>query len=962
MRKTIATLASALTLFLPALALAQEGADEALLGEEDPSRPAPAGKGAIWGVVTDGKTKEPVIDAQVSVVGTNKKAIADFDGRYRLELAPGTYELRVFYQLYKAQRVQNVRVTAGAVEKVDVALSTEESKQEIVVEIEADPDRASAAAQTLLRKNAAHTGDAVSAQEIARTPDRNAADAARRVVGASVVGQRYVYVRGLGDRYTNALLNGVPLPSTEPDRQAVPFDLFPTTVLSDLTIIKTFTPDMPGDFTGGSVRVSTRELPEKFTISGTFYLGVNTETTFRERLTYAGGGTDFLGIDDGTRALPRGFPTAYKAAKGAEKPDGSLVSTREVNELGRALNKPMTTTRTMALPNMSGNLTLGNTHRFGADHELGYMAALTYGRRFQIRRDGILGTLKTDPNVSDALDVQNNYRFENGVDVVSWGGFAGLTYRYAKDHKVTLLGLHSRSSENEAREIAGLNEEGGSGRTFYDTRLRFASRALTFGQLAGEHKLRHVNDATLEWNLTTSLATSDEPGTRENVYLQDADRKAWQSTTLSGLHFYANQAETAIGGALHYTQPIRRGDTPVRVKVGGLVQVRDRAFDARRLRYIPTAQTPEAAAAYSLPPDQLFTNEYIGSVLTLDEYTRPSDAYDATQRTFSGYFMTDASIRPWMRVVLGARLEASSQRLDTFDSSTGLPRQVELSTTDLLPSLGLVFKTNERSNLRASVTRTLARPQLRELAPFSFTDYFGAREIQGNPDLDRTTIVNADLRFEFFPTLAEVAAISVFYKDFTKPIEQIIKPSNRGIVSYQNAKGAQNAGIELELRKNLGFVSPVIADLGVLANLTLVHSRVSLDPEQTGVQTNNVRPLAGQSPYVVNAGIDYANEKRGTRLRVLYNVYGRRIAQVGSLGLPDVYEQPRHLLDVTVAQRIGKHVDLKLAAENLLLAPVVFTQGPNLQSVPNAYVPDLTNAVEQYQPGATFTLSATIQN
>ncbi|MDI1445370.1 TonB-dependent receptor [Polyangium sp. 6x1] len=962
MRKTIVTLASALTLSLPALALAQEGADEALLGEEDPSRPAPAGKGVVWGVVTDAKTKEPVIDAQVSVVGTNKKVIADFDGRFRLELPPGNYELRVFYQLYKAQRLQNVRVTAGTVEKLDVALSTEEAKQEIVVEIEADPDRASAAAQTLLRKNAAHTGDAVSAQEIARTPDRNAADAARRVVGASVVGQRYVYVRGLGDRYTNALLNGVPLPSPEPDRQAVPFDLFPTTVLSDLTIIKTFTPDMPGDFTGGSVRVTTRELPEKFTISGTLYLGVNTETTFRDRLTYAGGGTDFLGIDDGTRALPPNFPTDYKAAKGAEKPDGSLVSSREVNELGRALNKPMTTTRTMTLPNMSGNLTLGNTHRFGQDHELGYMAALTYGRRFQIRREGVLGTVTIDPNVSNELESQNYYSFENGVDVVSWGGFAGLTYRYAKDHKVTLLGLHSRSSESEAREIAGHAEEGGAGRLAYDTRLRFASRSLTFGQLAGEHKLRNANDATLEWNLTTSLATSDEPGTRQNVYLQDNDRKAWQSTTLSGLHFYANQAETAIGGALHYTQPIRRGDTPVRVKVGGLAQVRDRAFDARRLRYIPIAQTPEEAAAYSLPPDQLFTSEYIGRALTLDEYTRPSDSYDATQRTFAGYFMTDASLRPWMRVVLGARVEASSQRLDTFDSSTGLPRQVDLSTTDLLPSLGLVFKTSDRSNLRASVTRTVARPQLRELAPFSFTDYFGAREMQGNPDLDRTTIVNADLRFEFFPTLAEVAAISVFYKDFSKPIEQIIIPSNRGIVSYQNAKGAQNAGIELELRKNLGFVSPAIADLGVLANLTLVHSRVALDDEGTSVQTNNVRPLAGQSPYVVNAGLDYANDKRGTRVRVLYNIYGRRISQVGSLGLPDVYEQPRHLLDVTVAQRIGKYVDLKLSAENILLAPVVFTQGPNVENVFHQDIPNLTNVVEQFQPGATFTLSATITN
>ncbi|MBK9266496.1 MAG: carboxypeptidase regulatory-like domain-containing protein [Polyangiaceae bacterium] len=335
-------------------------ADDVILEEEDPSRAPPAGKGVVWGIVTDAKTNEPVIDAQVSVVGTNKKAIADFDGRFRLELTPGMYELRVFYQLYKAQRVQNVRVVAGKVEKVDVALSTEENKQEIVVEIEADPDRASAAAQTLIRKNAAAAGDAISAQEIARTPDRNAADAAKRVVGASVVGSRYVFVRGLGERYTNALINGTPLPSPEPDRQAVPFDMFPTTVLSDLTIVKTFTPDMPGDFTGGSVRVRTRELPESFTVTGTFYLGVNTESTFRDRLTYRGSSTDWLGIDDGTRSLPRSIP-AYRVTRLGPKPDGSVITRDELTRYGQDINAYMSTQRAMALPNMSGNITIGDT-------------------------------------------------------------------------------------------------------------------------------------------------------------------------------------------------------------------------------------------------------------------------------------------------------------------------------------------------------------------------------------------------------------------------------------------------------------------------------------------------------------------------------------------------------------------------------------------------------------------------
>lgn len=923
--------------------------EDALPEEEDPARPPPAGKGVVWGVVTDAKTKEPVIDAQVSVVGTNKKVIADFDGRFRLELGPGVYELRVFYQLYKAQRVQNVRVVSGKVEKVDVALSTEENKQEIVVEVEADPDRASAAAQTLIRKNAAASGDAISAQEIARTPDRNAADAAKRVVGASIVGNRYVFVRGLGERYTNALINGTPLPSPEPDRQAVPFDIFPTSVLSDLTIVKTFTPDMPGDFTGGSVRVRTRELPEKLTISGTFYLGINTESTFRNMLTYRGSSTDWLGIDNGTRALPSSIP-GYLVKRNARKPDGTLITRDDLTRWGQDINAYMSTQRALALPNMSGNFTIGNTHKLNDQHEIGYIAALTYGRRFQIRRDEILRLFTPGPNAENP-NLENDYRVETGLDSVNWGGYGGVTYRYGQDHKISLTGLHTVSSQNEAREIEGLIKEVST--TIYDTRLRFTSRALTFGQLTGEHKLRNLKDASLDWSLTLSSATSTDPDMRENVYqLAENDRKVWDDGTQSGMHFFGEQSETIYGGLLNWTQPLVRGDMPTRLKFGALALLRSRDFSVRRFRFL--ALNP-AGFDYGRPADELFVPENIGTAFQLEEWTRTSDSYVATQDVFAGYAMTDTSPTKWMRIILGARVESSTQVLESFDRFDPTIRSSStLATVDLLPSANLVFKTTEKSNLRFSATRTVARPQLRELAPFLFTDYFGARDIFGNPNLQRTSILNVDARFEWFPTLAEVVAASVFYKQFTNPIEKVILSPGR-TESFDNAEGATNVGVELELRKNLGFAHQVLNNVGALANLTLVYSRVNLGDDARGIQTNKERPLAGQSPFVINLGGDYANDKSGTRVRILYNVFGPRIDQVGSYDLDDIYEQSRHLLDVTVAQRIGKFVDLKLAAENLLLAPVRFTQGPEIKD-------NESNVTGQFQPGATFTLSATVQN
>ena len=932
-------------------------AEEEALGP-DPARPPPAGKGVVWGVVSESISREPLLDAQITVVGTKYKAIADIDGRFRLELPPGSYELRVWYEVHQARRVQNVRVAGGKVLRVDVALDPDKTAEE-VIEIEAAPDRATAAAQLLLRRNAAHVGDAVSAQEIARTPDRNAADAARRVVGATVVGGKYVFVRGLGDRYTNALLNGTPLPSPEPDRQAVPLDLFPSLILADITIAKTFTPDMPGDFAGGSVRITTREIPEKFQVQVTLSAGLNTESSFADRLTYRGSSTDWLGVDGGARALPAEIPD-YKVIRLGAKPDGTMITGDELTFYGRKINAFMSTQTTRNLPNLSGSAVIGDTFKFGDGQQLGVMAALNYGRRFTTRSGEILRTFAPDEDNPGQLRRLNDYTAETGLDQVSWGGLASVGYRPGKDHQVSFTGFHSRSSDNEARVISGPNEEAG-GDSITDTRLRFISRSLTFGQLRGQHTIRPAAAAILDWNLSLSHATADEPDTRETVYRTDAASgiTSWDDGTLSGSHFFADQREDALGGGLDWTQPITRGDAPKTVKFGGLFSARSRSFDARRFRFTPRSVNPEV---FRSPPDQLFTDDNIGTALALEEFTRANDAYDAEQRVLALYAMADLALTKRFRVILGERLESSLQSIDSFDPFAVVDAadpdrgrvKAELETADFLPSVGAVLKVTPESNLRASVARTVARPQLRELAPYLYTPYFGARDILGNPELNRTSIYHGDLRFEWFPSPGDVLALSLFYKQFYDAIEQVIIPtSGRGAGSYANAAAARNVGGEIEVRKNLGFLATRLEDLSLLGNVTLVSSRVDLGADAVGVQTNRERPLAGQSPFVINLGIDFASESLGTRARLLYNVFGERIAQVGALGLPDELEQPRHQLDLTVAQRVGKHVDVKVTAENLLNSPVRFTQGDDTgdESVTN-----------EYKTGTTVTLSLTVNN
>ncbi|XXT15267.1 TonB-dependent receptor [Sorangium sp. So ce429] len=923
--------------------------DVAGLDEPSPSRPPPAGKGVVWGVVTDSATLEPVLDAQVSVVGTKLKAIADLDGRYRLELPPGSYQLRVWYEAYKAQRVQDVRVTAGQVIQVDVRLEPDQQVEE-VVEVEFEPERASVAAQLLIRKNAAHVGDAIGAKEIAKTPDRNAAEAAKRVVGATVVDGRYVYVRGLGDRYTNALLNGAPLPSPEPDRQAVPLDLFPSLVLSDITIVKTFTPDIPGDFVGGSVQINTRELPTRFLLQASLSLAANTHSTFRDRLTYAGSSTDWLGIDDGTRALPAEIPE-HKVARGIRRPDGKLITRDEIAAYGRAINSSMATRRSFTPPNGSGSVVVGDTLKLRGEQRLGYLATLSYGRKFAPRADEISRTYAFDPTSESGLRQLNDSAVDSIRDQVSWGSFASVTYTPDRDHKVMLTALHSRSSDDVALQSREVIEESG-GAVYRDTLQRFVSRSLTLGQLSGEHRIAALGNGTLDWKASISRATSDEPDARENVYARDDTSGAWSwdDGTLSGSHVFIDLADTNYGGQLSYALPLIRGDAPTRLKLGGLLNFRTREFDARRFRF--KALRLADTTVLRQEPGPLFADENIGTLFELEETTRGTDDYTASTDLYAGYVMTDTHITRWLRAILGVRVEASMLSLDVPDDPES---NVDDDDVDLLPAAGLVLKTTPKSNLRLSVTRTLARPQLIELSPALSQPGYSAREVEGNPELERTSVVNGDLRFELFPTAGEVVATSIFYKHFEDPIEEIIKPSSgKGRLSWTNGDSGYVAGLELELRKSLGFISPLLRDVTALGNVTLATSEVEINPEPKeggiAIQSTATHPLQGQSPFVVNLGLDYSGESTGTSARLLYNVFGARLRTVGK-NMPDEYEQPRHQIDLTVAQRLGEHVELKLAGENLIDAPVRVTQGKESTD---------DNVALEYHVGTTVTLSAAL--
>ncbi len=908
-----------------AVAEPEAGTGEA--GEEDPARPPSKGKGVLWGVITETGLNEPLPEAQVSVVGKKYKTTADIDGRYRLELPPGSYSIRIFYELHKPSRFDNVQVTLGQVTKLDVQLTAEEDavvEQEVVTTVE----RSTVESQILRRQRSASVGDAIGRTEIAKTPDSNAAQAATRVVGTTIVDGRFVYVRGLGERYNNSLLNGTPLPSPEPDRAAVPLDLFPALVIDNLMTVKTFTPDIPGDFAGGSIQIETREIPSKPLFQITGNLGYNTQSTFRDRLSYTGSSTDFLGFDSGTRKLPDSFPD-YVISR--NKPNGERWTDQELAALGRDLNSFMTTQKGSSPPNHGVAILGGNGWDLGAERRLGMMAALTYGRSFVVRENEFRRTFR-----SGSQPIVQTLHGDVGIEKVNWGGLANVSYAFSSKHRLSLLGLRSQLSDNRAQEYENVDA---ANTTFRSTRTSFVSRALSFGQLRGEHEFSGLGRARLDWNASLSDAKRDEPDTRDTIYQLDSGSTAYvfSPTAENARHFFSDQGETQVGGGLDWTQPFA-GDSinESKLKLGGLINRKNREFKARRFHFVraggssndfftcPGTEFDEGCV------DRLFLNDNIGPVIELVERTQPSDAYEASLDIYAGYLMVDASVVRDLRFIAGSRVEVTRQSIDPinqFATGEDAPPS-KLNSTDPLPSIGIVYSPTTKTKLRASVTRTLARPQIRELSPFSFSDYFGGRSVQGNPDLRLTKITNADLRFEFFPVLREVLAFSFFYKIFKDPIEPVVvAASGDGVITFQNARGARLIGLELEARKSLGFMAPVLKDFSLITNVTFARSQINVYQTDIGFLTNTSRPMVNQAPYVANLALDFTNDDSGTGLRVLYNLVGPRLVRVGTNDLEDSYLQPRHTLDFTASQGLGQHFQLKFSAANILNSPFRETLG-----------------------------------
>ncbi len=936
--------------------VAPSGAAEFTAGEE-PWRAPPAGKAVIWGRLYDKKNGEGALEATVTVKGTNIQVVTDYEGYYRLELPPGSYDIEFFYEMYEPMKIGGVNVRAGTVTQEDGALTGQAGAMEEVV-IEDEAETQSIEGLALKRQRAVASGDAVGREEISKGTDSNAAEAAQRVVGANIVGGRFVYVRGLGERYSNSLLSGYPLPSPEPDRAAVPLDVFPAAVLDSITIVKVFTPDTPADFAGGSVQIETRSVPAEPLFNVKLQGGINTQSTFQDRLGGISSGTDWLGFDDGMRGEPDSIPEDYYLASQNPKPGGGTVEDSELQEVGRDINKNSMSPHLSNTPIDHGmSIVGGNTFTFKRGEKLGLLGSFNYSRSFEKREDEILNVYEVNEDDPRGVRERQAYEVDTGIDKVRWGAFGKLSFLPSSEHKLTLTGLHSQAADHRGSLYQGFDRE--SQQDISAGQISWVERGLTMGMLSGNHEFAGLAGAQLDWDASLAVAYREEPDRRDTVYAFNARSAGWvyQPGSESGRHFWAGQTEDSYGGKLDWTQPLIEGPNALAAKLGGLINLKERSFEARRFSFRSQSNPDRAmyicdGETYQLDcPDGLFRDQNINDYIVVDEVTIPGDAYDAHLRVYAGYAMLDLDVSETLHVVGGARVEVTDQAIDPIDITGGLleDKRAKLDATDVLPSIALVYSATKKLKTRLSYTQTLARPQLRELAPFAFSDYFGGSVVSGNPDLTLTNIKNVDARVEYWFEVADVAALSTFYKNFEDPIEPILIATGGGspTLTYRNTTGANLLGVELELRKGLGFLAAPLQPFSLIANFTGTYSRTQLSDEERGFLTNASRTLVNQAPWVVNLALNYEADF-GMNARLSYNVNGTTLVGVGAGGLPDTYLHPRHSLDFALAQKFLKVWEAQFQVTNITNDDWLTTLGPD-------YSEDLI--VNRYTDGTVFSLA-----
>ena len=898
-----------------------------------------AQNGTIRGTITDAETGEAMIGATVVIKGTTNGAATDIDGKYTISVAPGKYVLVVSYVSYQTKEVKDIEVKPGQVVLQDIKLGNDTEALDVVV-VTAKIERKAEVALLTMQKKSAVVQDGISAQAISRAGDSNAAGAIKRVTGVSVEGGKYVYVRGLGDRYTKTTLNGADIPGLDPNRNTVQMDLFPSNLIDNMVILKTFSPDLPGNFTGGYININTKDFPDRFTFQASASLGFNDQATFNSNfLTYNGGNSDFLGFDDGARSLP--------VSRDDRNPNVSNFSRDyEVQTKSPFLNQ-------------SYSVSVGNQISLGSK-KFGYIAGISYRKTNQFFESGRLGRFSVAGFVEDSEELNPNYNVVNkeAQETVLWGALLNLSLKLNDRNKIGLNLMRNQNGIKETRTQQGFLDQDPAN-TFNSFALDFQSRSLSTAQLKGNHAFGDIKDKKpieLDWIIAGTLSQADQPDLRFFGYDVQPDGTVFIATNRNQQRFFRTLEQVNLDNKINLTVPFKINGNDSKFKTGAAFTLKNRDFKQTIFDYgtSGTNRFGQVGADGTFDPAVYFNSPDLG----INNTTQFRDSYKGTESVIGAYVMGDLKLTSRFRVLIGARFEKTDMEVASDDQQ--LAKGV-LNNADILPALNITYELKKDMNLRVAYGRTLARPVFRELAPYASYNAVGGIVEVGNPNLRRSVIDNLDLRWEMYPTPGEIITFSVFYKNIQDPIATAFQPlAPNAEITWLNQENAQVFGVELEARKNLGFIG--LNDFTLGTNLTFVQSEIqieeselniirTLDPGRvTELASTGTRPLFAQSPFLINAYLNYANENNGWQASLNFNVFGSRMVVVSQRAVPDVYEKPRPALDFTLKKSLNERWKVSLRARNLLNPD--YRQEIDFRSSTAVY--DLSNRGRTFSLGVTY--------
>ncbi len=859
--------------------------------------------GSVTGIVRDASTGEELIGVNVQIVGTTQGVNTNLDGEYSLKNVPaGLFDLRFSYVGYASSLVTGIKVKTGEPTRLDINMTSEAVSTEEVV-VTAERQLSTESAMLAQRKKASTIGDAVSIEQVKRSPDATSGDALKRVTGVTIFDNKFVYVRGVTDRYNGATLNGVVVTSTDTDvdKKSFAFDMIPANLLENMTVTKTATPDLPGDFTGGLVQIVTLDFPQTKTLKLTLSTASNSITTLGTIRKSQGAAQDWAGFDNGYRDFPGNDVDATY----------DLPRTLPNNWQQRSERAPL---------NGSMNLSYGDRFDTGDESQMGFIAGVSYRNGYQRTETGGYYEIFEDSPIFDGEGTRDAY-------TVLMGGLVNMSYQFSRFHKLSINNNFNQSGEDKVTRIEYQDE---NEELNIAELIEWDQRSSYVTQVSGSHNLVDLDGLEIQWRGSYSSSISREPDRKESVYAKPLRAPAgFRYSFESARRSWSNLSEYSRGFGIDFTlSPY----PSAQLKFGGLAEGKSRNFDIRFFQV--DSRNVQDGNILFLPRDSIFAPEnFAAGKFFFLENSSPRDVYSGTQSLYAAYVSIDQRFSLFdenFRLVGGARVENSEHLVNTLSPfATNEPFVARVKNIDVLPSVNFTYLINDMMNFRLAYSQSVNRPEFRELSAFYFYDFNIFEGTYGNPLLARALSRNYDVRFEIFPDLGEVFALSYFHKSITNAIEQRIVRSSNPERTWFNSPRGRNRGWEIEMRKSLSFLGEYFHNFVIMANYTKVYSDIDyqvifnvFDPNNPGqvIGIDSLylqREMQGQSPYTINVSLGFTEPNFGTTISLLYNEFGERVDAIGDEREFDILEEPRGVIDLSVTQPIMGGLELKFSVKEL---------------------------------------------